>query len=132
MIRPFVNEFMVKTPSIKEDLAINYPGGYSDLVMRLIRVLSSVDDAGFRPDPDRITCIDHGDSWKGTALYIIGAQGYQPSVFWSIFVVYGSCLGCDTYEAIKNYSCDEKLTSRQIDDYWTLMLHMVQSMRLVR
>jgi hypothetical protein len=64
----------------------------------------------------------------------IGAKGYQPSSYWCIFVGYGSCSGCDTFEAIGGYRNLHGLDGEPSDDateYWTLMLHMVQKMKAI-
>jgi hypothetical protein len=128
MIQPFVDRFMAATPDIKAKLSETRPDSYVDLVDRLIKVLNGQDnDYNSNPDPTRITVINHGD-YQGTLLFIIGAEGYQPSTYWSIFVDYGSCSGCDAFEAIHVYG-NALVTSEEVDGYWTLMLHMVQSMK---
>lgn len=125
MITKFVEQFLNARPEMEAALRQHHPESYADLVRRVITLLST-DDAYDAPDPKRITVIDHGD-YQGTQLYIIGVQGYQPSTYWSIFVSYGSCSGCDTFEALKNYD-SEPPTEKQVNGYWTLMLHMVQNM----
>ena len=120
---------MSAKPSMLDGLAEKPPVNYDDLVSRVVRCLVDAEDQYETPDPGRITVIDHGD-YQGTRLYIIGAAGYQPSHYWSIFVSYGSCSVCDTFEAIRDYS-DDPPTDQQKAAYWTLMLHMVQSMRRV-
>jgi hypothetical protein len=128
MIQRFVDRFMAAEADIRATLATAHPGSYDDLVKRVITTVTS-DGLGvdYDPDPKRIHVIDDGD-YQGTRLFIIAAKGYQPSTYWSIFVSYGSCSGCDTFEAIHDYS-DKPPTEQQIQDYWTLMLHMVQEMR---
>jgi hypothetical protein len=134
MIANFVKAFMDAQPTVEAELQAAHPEGYDAMVKRVVSLLAEVTDVdgwrGESPDPDRITIIDHG-SYQGTKLYIIGASGYQPSTYWSIFVDYGSCSGCDSYEATRSYS-DDPPTEEQARDYWTMMLHMVQSMREVR
>lgn len=130
MIKRFVNKFMAAKPAIEAELRASHPDDYDALVRSVIRTMTpdvgSYDDT---PDPDRITTIDHGD-YQGTRLYVIGAMGYQPRAYWAIFVNYGSCSGCDTFEAIKDYS-DKPPSDEQVNSYWTLMLHMAQSMRSI-
>jgi len=46
------------------------------------------------------------------------------------FVSYGSCSGCDTLEAIRDYSGDTP-TEKQLDEYMTLALHVVQGLRQI-
>jgi hypothetical protein len=128
MIQKFVNKFMDAKPTIEAELRAAHPAGYDALVRRVVELTSTAgEEYDDRPDPDRITTIDHGE-YQGTRLYIIGAQGYQPSTYWSVFVAYGSCSTCDTFESIRDYS-DDAPNEQQVADYWTLMLHMVQSMR---
>ena len=130
MIQKYIDAFMAAKPKIEAQLETAHPENYKDLVTRVIRICSEVKgEHGWAeaPDPQRITVIDHGD-YQGTQLYVIGADGYQPSAYWAIFVNYGSCSGCDTFEAIRNYT-DEPPTVEQVKEYWTLMLHMVQNMK---
>lgn len=130
MIQKFVKRFMDAKPAIRAELALAHPEDYDALVKRLIVLLAdkeNEDDWSERPDPERITVIDHGE-YQGTRLYIVGAAGYQPDTYWYIFVNYGSCSGCDTLEGIRCYQ-DDPPSEEQLSEYWTLMLHMVQSMR---
>lgn len=130
MIQKFVDAFMAAKPQMEAELSKAHPEDYTDLVKRVIRVCSTTSEWDFQaPDVNRLTVIDHGD-YQGTLLYVVGAGGYQPSTYWTILVSYGSCSGCDTFEAIKNYTYDgPPPTPQQIGEYWTLMLHMVQNMK---
>ena len=135
MIQVFVDKFMAATPTIKHQLGLAYPNSYEDLVRRAVACLSNVTSEqaygdGVWPDSDRVTVIDHGD-WQGTKVFVIGAGGHQPSTYWSIFVHYGSCSVCDTFQRIRESYDTEVPTPEQVTQYWTLMLHMVQSMRLM-
>jgi hypothetical protein len=129
MIQPFVDKFIAGQEDIKKDLKLNPPDNYDDLVERVIKVINpdtteySMDEL---PDPERIHIIDDGN-YQGTRLYIIGITGYQPSTYWSIYVSYGSCSGCDSFQAIQNY--EDTVSDQQADDYYLMMLHMVQSMK---
>lgn len=129
MIRAFTDRFMAAKPEIEAELRAAHPESYDALVTRVVRSMAGAEEDDWRgesPDPDRITIIDHGD-YQGTRLYIIAAKGYQPSTYWSIFVGYGSCSVCDTFAGIRDYS-DEPPNADQVTAYWTLMLHMAQSM----
>ncbi len=128
MIQPFVDHFMASKEKIITGLKETRPQDYKNLVERLVSLLGEVDDYD-GPDLERIVVIDHGD-YQGTLLFIIGAKGYQPSNYWCIPVGYGSCSGCDTLEAIGGYS-DDPVTDEQANEYWTLMLHMVQKMKAI-
>jgi hypothetical protein len=135
MIKTFVDRFMAQTPALKAGLREKEPQSYGDLVKRLVETLADEDDYS-SPDPSRITCIDHGE-YQGTQLYVIGAGGYQPSTYWAFTVGYGSCSGCDTFQRIHEHGeynedyTTRKITDGMVDDYWTLMLHMVQRMKQI-
>ena len=73
-------------------------------------------------DPDRVTCIDHGD-YQGTLLLVVGAAGDRPSLHWAVAYWYGSCSGCDTLQSIKRMESDGKISA-----YMTEVLHLVQGM----
>jgi hypothetical protein len=105
-----------------------HPDSYVDIVKSVVSVITDDSDYGdHNLDPDRIHEIDDG-SYQGTLVYIIGAKGYQPSDYWYVKVNYGSCSGCDTLEAIRDYS-DDTPSDEQINDYLTLSLHIVQGLK---
>lgn len=88
----------------------NEPGSYEGIVRDVIELLHEhVEEYGddIRPDPKRVTVIDHGD-YQGTILFIIGATGYQPSQYLSVFVGYGSCSGCDAFQSISDSHYEKK------------------------
>lgn len=126
MIQVFIDRFMAAKDAAIAEFQQKAPEDYDELVRRVVKLVAEPDSHG-QPDAERITVIDHGN-YQGTRLYIIAENGYQPSTYWSIFVNYGSCSGCDTFEAIREYS-DEPPTLKKATEYWTMMLHMVQSMR---
>jgi hypothetical protein len=126
MLQPFVDKFIASKAALIAEFRQEAPDSYDSLVTRLVTLLNDADE--YRsPDPERITVIDHGH-YQGTRLFIIGETGYQPSLYWAICVSYGSCSVCDTFEGIRGYS-DKLPTETQAEDYYTLMLHMVQSMK---
>jgi hypothetical protein len=126
MIQKFVKKFMAAESGVKAALAQAHPESYENLVGAVVKVLA--EDEYDSPDPARITRIDHGD-YQGTLLFIIGAGGYQPSTYWAMAVSYGSCSGCDTLQAIRGY--EDEVTPEQVNEYWTLMLHLVQGMKRI-
>jgi hypothetical protein len=126
MIRPFVDRFMASEQAIREKLAVKHPDEYKDIVRLVVEHVADSEDYE-RPDPERVHQIDDGD-YQGTLVFVIGGTGYQPSDYWFVKVGYGSCSGCDTLESIKVYS-DEPPTSGQVDDYWTLALHVAQGLK---
>jgi hypothetical protein len=126
MILKFVERFETAKPQLRERFR-EKPGSYAALVKAVIEAVTDHDDYGdHNPDPERIHEIDDGH-YQGTLVYVIGAKGYQPSDYWYVRVGYGSCSGCDTLEAISEYS-DDPATESQIDDYMTLALHIVQGL----
>jgi hypothetical protein len=103
---------------------------YYMLLQNIIRILfAENDDAYGLPDHNRITTIDNGD-YQGTLVFVIGGKGYQPSVedHWYTSVYYGSCSGCDTLQSISVYD-DGLPNGNQVQQYWTLCLHMIQKMK---
>lgn len=126
MIQKFCDRVLAQKEATITAFMQAAPSDYDALVKLVVEQVADDDDYGC-PDVDRITVIDHGD-YQGTRLFIIGAKGDQPSIYWSIFVDYGSCSGCDSFEATRDYS-DEPPTREKATEYWTMMLHMVQSMR---
>lgn len=129
MIQKFVDRFINNKNFLKEKWSKQKPNGYDDIFTEVIKLVSDPDDY-YGPDPERITVIDHGD-YQGTQLFIVGAKGYQPSTYWSCFVSYGSCGGCDTYQAI----CDdigwgsEEIPETAVNDFLSLALHMVENLK---
>jgi hypothetical protein len=129
MIKRFVERFTAAEPSLRAALAVKHPDSYDDLFARVVNVLSGDDTDYDAPDPERITVIDHGD-YQGSRVFIVGAKGYQPSLYWGVVVSYGSCSGCDTFQAISGYS-DDAPDASQVGQYLDLMRHMVQGLRAI-
>ena len=83
-------------------------------------------------DHKKITEIDNGD-YQGTLIFLIPEDTYQPRERNYLFtsVSYGSCSGCDTLQRIINDSddYDELPNEKQVTEYMTLALHMVQKLK---
>lgn len=126
MIREFVDAWDSRKQEVREKFELKHPDSYEDVVRAVVGILGDSEAYG-SPDPDRITSIDHGD-YQGTLLFVIGANGYQPDDYWYVKVNYGSCSGCDTLQAICEYSSDPP-TDEQVDEYMTLALHIVQGLK---
>lgn len=124
MIRKFVDAWDSRKQEVREKFEQKHPGSYEDIVQAVVSILGGEYGA---PDPARITCIDHGH-YQGTLLFVIGAEGYQPDDYWYVKVNYGSCSGCDTLQAICEYSSVPP-TDSQVDEYMTLALHIVQGLK---
>lgn len=127
MIKEFVERFDASRATLLAQYKAKAPDNYEAIVKDVIGVLGKGDDCDDKPDPARIHKIDDGD-YQGTFIFVIGAEGYQPSTYWYVSVGYGSCSGCDTFEAIGNYS-DEPPTDEQANQYLTLALHVVQGLK---
>jgi hypothetical protein len=130
MIQSLVDRFMAADAVLRAQFAAAHPSAYKDVVAAVVRVVTNPEEYGDDAlDPERIHQIDDGD-YQGTLVFVIAAKGYQPSDYWYVKVSYGSCSGCDTLQAIHNYS-DEPPTPEQVDDYMTLALHVVQGLKLM-
>ena len=120
-------EFIDRYQEIKKDLLEQFsekePDSYEDIFVQTIKMMFDNNDYDV-PDYERITVIDHGD-YQGTQLFIVGASGYQPSKYWATRVDYGSCSGCDTYQAYSD-SCNPKESAPHMV---TMALHMIESLK---
>lgn len=126
MIKKFVDRFMAKKDELRDYFYENEPKEYKDIVKAVVKIINEGRAHG-EPDHENIHEIDDGD-YQGTLLYIIPVNTYQPSRYWSVFVDYGSCSGCDTLESI-HVDGDKK---QRIDDYMTLALHIVQGLKEIQ
>lgn len=143
MIQEFCDRFIAARPELEKRYTEQPPSSYAAIFTDLVTILADEDEYG-RPDPERITVIDHGD-YQGTLLFIVAANGYQPSDYWSCFVHYGSCSGCDTFQGIEfdysvyHWEADEdddaddrgERKAAAAKEFAQLALHMVQAMRKI-
>lgn len=125
MIKKFVERFMSNKQKLREHFAAGHPDDYKGVVEAVIRNISSGEYG--EPCAERIHLIDDGD-YQGTLVFVVAAYGYQPDDYWFVKVGYGSCSGCDTLQAIAEYSSTPP-TENQIDQYMTLALHIVQGLK---
>jgi len=128
MIQEFVDRFESRREELRARLSQKHPEHYGELVKMVVESIGN-DDDWRTPDPERIHAIDDGD-YQGTLVYVIGETGYQPSGYWGVTVSYGSCSGCDTLQSIRSYE-DFPPSEQQVDDYMTLMLHIVQNIKSI-
>ena len=77
---------------------------YAGLVAATFEIIYNTDEIGIPLDVKKITTIDDGD-YQGTQLFLIPFNKYQPEEYDYLmtYVGYGSCSGCDTFEAIGYY-----------------------------
>lgn len=133
MIERFAKYWEASKDQIRASFRQEWPGSYQAIVHEVIKHMrpAGEDSPYFNeecPDPDRIVEIDHGD-YQGTLIYVIGATGYQPSTYWAVYVGYGSCSGCDTLQAISDYS--DEHSEGDLDQLMQLALNVVQGLRQI-
>lgn len=126
MIQKFVEAWGARKGEVEAQFRAKHPEDYAAIVKAVVSILCEDDELN-RPDPERITSIDHGH-YQGTLLFVIAADGYQPDNYWFVKVGYGSCSGCDTLERIRSYN-DYPPTDEQVADYMTLALHILQGIK---
>ena len=127
MIEAFTKAWFANLHTMREKFTAKHPEDYKEVVRSVVEMLADASDDYDKPDPERIHEIDDGN-YQGTLVYVIGGSGYQPSRYWYVKVSYGSCSGCDTLEAIRSYR-DESPDEKQVREYMTLALHIVQGLR---
>ena len=129
MIQEFVKAWDARKGEIEAKIRSKHPTDYEELVRWVIEILGN-GDCYNSPDPARIHQIDDGH-YQGTLLFVVASGDYQPSNYWYVKVNYGSCSGCDTLQAISNYS--GALPSReQVADYMALALHILQGLKAMQ
>lgn len=116
MIKNFVDAWNANKEAIRATWLKECPCDYESLVKGVVSFMPDM-------DPERVHEIDDGD-YQGTLVYIIAAQGYQPSTYWCVKVSYGSCSGCDTLQDLQTQPLNDR-----IDGMLTLGLHIVQGLR---
>lgn len=130
MIQKFVDQFMAAKTAMLAEFKANRVPSYEEIFQRVIAALNNnaaQDEYGW-PSPKRITVIDDGD-YQGTRVFVVGANGYQPSTYWFCLVSYGSCSGCDALQQVQGW--DDEVTDKEAEATWTLALHMVQSLKVM-
>lgn len=135
MIEQFAHRFVEKQDEVKAAIAeLDFPG-YETLLRVGLEVMVGDSDYGV-PNPANIHTINDGD-YQGTLVFVISEHGYQPYTYWVTKVSYGSCSGCDTLEAIYSDGSrwarygGSQLSEGQVNDLYTLTLHMIQGLKEV-
>lgn len=126
MIKEFVKRFNENKSNLEERYRKKRPESYEDIVKWTIETISDEDDYSGTPDPERIHIIDDGD-YQGTLVFVIAEKGYQPHKYWYVRVWYGSCSGCDTLQAIKEWG--DEISEKEVKGYMTLSLHIIQQLK---
>ena len=124
MIQELVEAWDKNKTKLEEWLKANHPESYKQLFKKVIELVINSDDDKY--DIEKMTVIDNGD-YQGTQLFIIPEETYQPSADQYLFThnYYGSCSGCDSLQAIREYD-DNPPTEAQIKDYMGLALNLIQ------
>ena len=140
MIDAFMTVWEQRSPELLKKYLKEHPGSYASIVKDAIQLLNDPDHPAYKnengtdaldypPDPERIHMIDDGD-YQGTQVFIVAAQGYQPSEYWYVKMSYGSCSGCDWLEGVKDYrNSDEPPTEAQAQEYLNMAAHVVQNLK---
>lgn len=102
MISEFVDKIISDQDALVEAALAAYKNSscsWETMVKLVVQHLHEIDNLSELPDPERIERINWG-YYQGILLFVIGATGYQPSVFWTVKVYYGSCACCDSLENV--------------------------------
>jgi hypothetical protein len=108
-----------------------YSSSYKQIVTKVFELCLLKADDYSEFDLSKMTVIDDGD-YQGTQIFIIPKDTYQPSVgdYVMTNTYYGSCSGCDTLQRICSYEYEDDLpTDKQVKEYMTLALHLVQKLK---
>lgn len=124
MIKEFVKSFDASREYLRDKYSNNHPEDYSEIVKDVVTILSK-GSGHYKPDPEKITKIDHYD-WDSVLLFIIPEKCHQSSNYWAVEVDYGCCSWCDKFKKIRD-SSNGKPTDDQVNGYMNLSLHIVQN-----
>ena len=126
MVQEYVDKFMSGKKEIRAAIS-KHPDDYEELFRKVFGII--VGDGYEEIDLSKLSCVDYGD-YHGSLLFVAPCTGYQPDTFYVLVVDYGSCPGCDTLCAIHSgWDEDEAPTEKELDDYMSLALHMVQGLK---
>lgn len=136
MIKKFNDKWFENKDKLKEYLETHKQEEYNSYLELLRLTLDIiVNDGGINQyyygediNTKDIKEIDFGN-YQGTLIFIFSNNVYQPSVEQTYYtsVGYGSCSVCDTLLSISGYLDEELPTEKQVNDYMTLCLHLVEN-----
>lgn len=126
MITEFIDKFQEIKPELLKQFSEKEPESYEDIFKQTIEMMFKDCNEYSYPDFKRITVIDHGD-YQGTLIFVIGGCEYQTSNYWMTYVGYGSCSGCDTFQAYSDWDNPEESAPHMI----TMALHMIEEMKKI-
>lgn len=132
MIKEFIERFQEIKPALLEQFSKEEPESYEDIFKQTIKMMFENSEDTYSsnsetPDPERITVIDNGD-YQGTLVFVVASKSYQPSDYWVSTVDYGSCSGCDTFQAYSTYGDNPEESAPHT---LTMALHMIESMKKI-
>jgi len=124
MILHYVKQWEERKHLLEQWLNKNEPVSYKHIYMMLFKLVITRSERGeLEWDWKRFKVLDNGD-YQGNKIFILCSNVYQPELNDYIFtsVAYGSCSGCDTFQAIQ----ESEDKAERVKGYMTLALHMVQ------
>jgi hypothetical protein len=124
MILNYVKQWEERKHLLEQWLNKNEPVSYKHIYMMLFKLVITRSERGeLEWDWKRFKVLDNGD-YQGNKIFILCSNTYQPELTDYIFtsVAYGSCSGCDTFQAIQ----ESEDKAERVKGYMTLALHMVQ------
>ena len=138
MIKEFIDAWNANKEELRKYFSETEQSEYCKYQIILQRVLEKVINPYLKENETDIfnsfsikdiKVIDYGD-YQGTLIIIFHEDTFRPdsSETYYTIVEYGSCSGCDTLLGIIDYG-DGIPNERQINDYMTLALHLIQRMK---
>jgi hypothetical protein len=124
MILHYVKQWEERKHLLEQWLTKNEPNSYENIYEMLFHLVITRSERGeLEWDWNRFVKIDDGE-YQGNQIFILCSNVYQPELTDYIFtsVAYGSCSGCDTFQAIQ----ESEDKAERVKGYMTLALHMVQ------
>jgi hypothetical protein len=128
MIKKIIQQWETNKSKL-ENWFRNTPQSEYDEYEKIVKAIFTHVIEGYKAS--EITTIDNGD-YQGTQIFLIPKDTYQPDVedYLMTNTYYGSCSGCDTLEAIREYNEDTP-SEPAIKEYMTLALHLVQKLKIL-
>jgi hypothetical protein len=125
MIQEIISQWENNKHLLQAEIEKEHPSSYDGIFSLLFKHVLTDKEYNL----NEISVIDNGH-YQGTRIFFIHEDTYQPCASDYLYcnVNYGSCSGCDTFEAIRQYDNDIP-SSEQVKDYMMLALHMVQSLK---
>ena len=138
MIKECIKAFDLRRDCIKKELRKQHPCDYEELVHLVVSAINAAIKGAWIDIPlldlrHMVSC--GGGDYHGTECFLLQA-GHRGFV--TICVEYGSCSVCDTLRGIQDSTVWDDSgvqadpTEEQVQEYFTLCLHIAQSIRWVK